>query len=115
MRPGVTQRPLASTRVAPSGTATSVPTASIFPSRSTTVAFSSFGPDTGYTVPPVMAIVCARTGPAKRKSDQRERCMSHRPTPGADVPRLKSVRYCRFGSFRSNTSHPSLYTCSALL
>src|SRR5437588_12942933 len=57
MSPGVTTLPVASMRVAPFGTATLVPTAAMRPSRISTVAFSSFGPDTGYTVPPVMAIV----------------------------------------------------------
>ena len=59
MSPGVTTLPAASMRVAPFGTATLVPTAAMRPSRISTVAFSSFGPDTGYTVPPVMAMVWA--------------------------------------------------------
>ena len=59
IRPGVIHRPAASTFVASAGTATSAPTAAILPSRMSTVAFSIFGPDTGYTVPPVMATVCA--------------------------------------------------------
>jgi hypothetical protein len=47
MSPGVTQRPAASTRVAPSGMVTFAPTATIFPSRSTTVPPGIFGPETG--------------------------------------------------------------------
>jgi len=35
------------------------PTAEIFPSVMTTVPFSMTGPLTGYTFPPVIAIVCA--------------------------------------------------------
>src|SRR5213592_4199158 len=65
-------------RVASDGTTTLVPTAAILPSRISTVALAILGPDTGYTVPPVTAIVCARrtaiigrcqpTAPARARS-----------------------------------------------
>src|SRR6059058_361001 len=58
--PGVTHLPAASMRVASDGTTTLVPTAAILPSRISTVALAILGPDTGYTAPPVTAIVCAR-------------------------------------------------------
>ena len=57
IRPGVTHLPDASMLVAPAGTARLVPTAAIRPSRMSTVALLIFGPDTGYTVPPVIAMV----------------------------------------------------------
>ena len=63
-RPGVTHLPAASTTRAPAGTATPVPTAAILPSRITTVPFSIGGPETVYTLPPVMATVSAAAGAA---------------------------------------------------
>ena len=67
-RPGVTHLPVASTRCAPAGMATSRPTAAMRPSRMSTVPFSMRGPLTGYTVPPVMAIVCAAAAEAARSA-----------------------------------------------
>src|SRR5882762_11477949 len=68
-------------RVAPAGTATLAPTAAIRPSRIRTVAFAILGPETGYTVPPVIAIVWASRKAimaAPRKSrflaDVQDRC-----------------------------------------
>src|SRR6184192_2337800 len=61
MSPGVTHFPLASMRLAPEGIATLLPTATIRPSRISTLASATFGPETGYTVPPVMAMVWARS------------------------------------------------------
>ena len=46
-------------RVAPAGMVTFAPTAATFPFVIRTVPCSILGPLTGYTVPPVMAIVCA--------------------------------------------------------
>src|SRR5665647_1476924 len=59
--PGVTHLPVASTRSASPGIATSLPTATILPLRINTVPPSIGGPLTGYTLPPVIAIVCALT------------------------------------------------------
>jgi hypothetical protein len=58
-RPGVTTLPVASIRCASPGMAMPAPTATIRPSRIKTVPPSITGPLTGYTLPPVIAIVCA--------------------------------------------------------
>jgi len=47
INPGVIHFPAASMRVAPEGIDTFVPTATIRPSRISTVALASFGPETG--------------------------------------------------------------------
>ena len=61
--PGVTIFPVPSMRVAPAGTAAPAPTASIFPSRRTTVACSIFpGAPSVYTVAFVIAYVSPRAG-----------------------------------------------------
>src|SRR6267154_1692738 len=81
-------------RVAPAGTATLAPTAAIRPSRIRTVAFAILGPETGYTVPPVIAIVWASRkaimappGRSRFWADGRGRCgrrpATHRYTPEA--------------------------------
>ena len=46
-------------RVAPAGTVTLTPTAVMVPLSISTVAFSIGGPETGYTLPPTIAIGCA--------------------------------------------------------
>ena len=55
----MTHLPVASMRVAPAGMVTFAPTAVTLPFVIRTVPCSIFGPLTGYTLPPVMAIVCA--------------------------------------------------------
>jgi hypothetical protein len=61
--PGVTQRPVASTRCALAGTATSRPAATIRPSRTSTVPpWIGSEPSPNAIVPPVMAMVCAASG-----------------------------------------------------
>jgi len=63
-------------RCAPAGIGTFAPTAAILPLVIMTVPFSISGPLTGYTFPPVMAIVCAAAGiagiAAKTKATTRE-------------------------------------------
>ena len=103
MRPGVTHFPVASMRAASGGTATPVPTAAILPSRIRTVALAILGPETGYTVPPVIAIVWAsrnaiigRSSPRRPASGRAgSRCgAGERGRSG----RTQASRRCRPGS-----------------
>ncbi len=90
MNPGVTHFPLASTRMASAGMLTLLPTAAIFPSRIKTVALGSFGPETGYTVPPVIAMVCAWSGAAASRTIPTSKRL---PTVVIVPPPARSARY----------------------
>src|SRR5262249_21169785 len=79
---GVTHLPVASIRCASLGTVTFAPTATILPSRISTVPFSIGGPLTGYTLPPLMATVCALATPLASADTRQTVTQSHRfPTP----------------------------------
>src|SRR5918995_1320476 len=89
MRPGISVRPLRSTRSAPCGTVTLVagPTCTIFPSRTITVPRSMTLPVPSITRPPTNAVVCAAAGTAAQRSAQR-----------AEVRRLRSFMRQRVSS-----------------
>ena len=98
--------------------ATLAPTATILPSRMSTVPFSIVGPLTGYTVPPVMAMVCAAATEADADSSdggEQGTCAHHLTPPRltGTKPSSKSVRHCCDGSSRSNIIAPSIHTFSA--
>ena len=91
------------------------------PSSMSTVPFSMGGPDTGYTLPPVMAIVCAdaaeadggghatamkRDGADEMDASSRTSARRHEAELEVGAPRCA-------GSTRSKSIAPSIHTFSA--